>query len=367
MLLHLFDDEKVVNRCIGMFEKALPNQNVFVCIADANNLKHVKQNGNVFFYKDGDTFDKDILKNIDAVIIHFLNCQKVQFVQNYVDKACPCYWVVWGADLYSHILFYHNYPLIHDKSFIDNRRRFLKFLSLFGYRGNTYKKLTNFIKNRVTHIVSSVDYDLMKLYLGNTIDKKQQVKEFEYYPLETVLGDLMDASIVSNDILIGNSASLSNNHLYAFKYLSKLNIGNRRVITPINYAGNENYKSHVIKYGKLFFKDNYFPLLNFLPLQEYNNIITKTSVCIFANWRQEAWGNVVVALYLGAKVFISKKSSLNQYLHKKNYVIFDLEDMTQSDIDSNLKKKEIEHNRALLRQIMSESVIINNIKNIWGK
>lgn len=366
MLLHLFDDEKVVNRCIGMFEKALPNQNIYVCIADVNKLKHVKQNGNVYFHKDGDTFDKEILSKVDAVLIHFLNYQKIQFVQNYVQKNCPCYWIVWGADLYSQLLYFKNYPLIYKSSFLHYKKRILKFLHKLGYRGRTYETIINFIKERINYIVSSVDYDLINSYLGKHIGEKVQVEGFEYYPLETVLGEFINCSVVSNDIIIGNSASLSNNHLYAFDYLSKLDIGKRKVITPINYAGTSEYKSYVIHHGKKSFGENYTPLLDFLPLPEYNRLMTRANVFIFANWRQEAWGNVVVALYQGAKVFISKKSPLNHYLRKKNFVIFDLEDITQKDIDSNLEKKEIENNRVLLKQIMAESVIINNIKNIWG-
>lgn len=366
MLLHLFDDEKVVNRCIGMFEKALPNQNIFVCIADVNKLRHVIQADYIFFYKDGDTFDKEILKKVDAVLIHFLNYQKIQFVRNYVEMTCPCYWIVWGADLYSQLLYFKNYPLIYSPSFLHCKKRILKFLYKCGYRGRTYKTIINFIKERINYIVSSFDYDLIKSYLGNDIGVKPQIEGFEYYSLEAVLGDLIDSTVNSDNILIGNSASLSNNHLYAFNYLSKLNIGNRKVVTPINYAGTQKYKSYLIHHGKMLFGENYMPLLEFLPLSEYNRLMSQASICVFANWRQEAWGNIVVALYLGAKVFLSKKSPLNHYLHKKSFVIFDLEDISQCEIDSRLETKDVEHNRALLRQIMAESGIISNIKSIWG-
>lgn len=367
MILHLFDDEKVVNRCINMFEKAIPSKNIFVCIVNNKHISHVKETENLYFHYKGDVFDKSKLGDINAVLIHYLNSEKIDFIEEYIDESCPCYWFVWGADLYSQILYYHNYPFIYEYSYIGYKQRILKGLCHFGYRGKTYKKITSFIRNRITHICSSIDYELIRSFLGNSLSTKQQVLGFTYYPLEAILGDLMNSTITSDNILIGNSASVSNNHLYAFKYLSKLNIGNRKVITPINYAGTEKYKSHVIKFGKKYFKDNYIPLINFLPLEEYNNLLTKTSICIFANWRQEAFGNIVVALFLGAKVFLSKRSPINSYLREKGIHIFDLEDISQDSINSTLSIDIINNNREILRRFLSEDIIINNIKNIWDR
>lgn len=70
MLLHLFDDEKVVNRTIEIFEKALPGKSIYICFIDEA-PRFVRATDNLYFYKENDSFQRDILKDINKVIVHF--------------------------------------------------------------------------------------------------------------------------------------------------------------------------------------------------------------------------------------------------------------------------------------------------------
>ena len=47
----------------------------------------------------------------------------------------------------------------------------------------------------------------------------------------------MNSEVCGNSIMIGNSASGTNNHEYVMRILSKLDIGSRRVIVPLSYSG----------------------------------------------------------------------------------------------------------------------------------
>ena len=59
-------------------------------------------------------------------------------------------------------------------------------------------------------------------------------KDFFYYPLDIILGkELMNSEVCGNSIMIGNSASGTNNHEYVMRILSKLDIGLRRVIVRV--------------------------------------------------------------------------------------------------------------------------------------
>lgn len=49
-------------------------------------------------------------------------------------------------------------------------------------------------------------------------------KEFFYYPIDSVLWRINAKWVDGNNIQIGNSASITNNHEYAMRPLSKLNL-----------------------------------------------------------------------------------------------------------------------------------------------
>ena len=100
------------------------------------------------------------------------------------------------------------------------------------------KRIENFILNRIDYIVTETtenDYDVLIEYYPKL--KIKPWREFCYYPIEMILGDsLLLKWAEGNNIQIGNSASVTNNHEYAMRFLSKLNLGERKIIVPIRYS-----------------------------------------------------------------------------------------------------------------------------------
>ena len=369
MILHLFDDEKVVNRCIESFEKAFPDDNLYICFHDTE-LKHVKPHRNLHFCGNIDVFDNSLLSNIDRIIIHYLNLKKVNFILKHNLVNIPVYWCVWGADLYNTFLVNRGYSIYYEPQFLGKLHNIKilikKILLKFSIISPTEKYMLNFIKDHINYLVSSVDFFIAKQFLGNYI-KGEQVKNFNYYPIENVLGNLSSQMVNGNIIMIGNSASFTNNHSYAFKYLSKLNIKGKQIVTPLNYGGSPDYIKHIIKQGKRIWTDSYKPLLDFLPLDEYNKLMLSSEICIFSNWRQEAAGNIRIALYLGAKVFMSEKSPFFHFLQEIGVNVFSLENMSQEDLDIPLDDESKKRNRDIIFNLYNEKSTIENIRKIWEK
>lgn len=364
MQLHLFDDEKVVNRAIDLFEKALPNQNIYICFVDVV-VRFVNATDNLHFYKEGEAFQKDKLKDVDKVIIHCLSYRKIVFINTYLPQSIPCYWNIWGGDLYNTILEYRGYPIYYEPEFLGIKFFIRKVLCHLKIYSPIQKTVLNFIKNRVTHFVTNADYDIARQYIGNYI-KGVQVTGFRYYPIDVILGGLADKSVKGNVILLGNSASFTNNHSYAFKYLSNLDLKNKKIIVPVSYGGSLKYINHIIKQGDRKWGRSFIPLQDFLPLDEYNQLMTTAEICIFSSWRQEAFGNIVIALYLGSKVFLSERSSLVSYFKSIGVVVYILEQMRQEDIDFPLSNEIKNSNRKILFELLNEKAIVDNIRNIWG-
>ena len=368
MILHLFDDEKVANRAIESFEKVFPKKNVFICFT--NNIpKMVKPYFNLYYYKDEKYFNASVLKSVTKVIIHYLNYHKIVFINKFIPKNIPCTWMIWGGDIYNTFLVNRGYPLFYEPRFLG--KDYLKILikRLFHKVGlNTPKEkiFLDFIKNRITYFSTDADYEIMQKYIGKYMNGIH-VTGFRYYPIDIIMGNLQNTKVRGNIIWIGNSASFTNNHSYAFKILSKLNIGNRKIITPLSYGGTTKYREYIENKGISIWGQSFKVLKNFIPLDEYNQLMASAEICIFSSWRQEAFGNIVVALYLGAKVFLSEKSSLVDYFQKIGVKIYILEKMAQADIDIPLSYEIRKSNKEVLYELLSVQNILSSIKSIWGE
>lgn len=367
MILHLFDDEKVVNRAIESFEKALPDRNIYICFAN-DSIKFVQMRPNLHFVKDNDVCDEVDYTKVSAIIIHLLTYKKVLFINKYINRKIPIYWIMWGADYYNELLHSHGLDIYYEPHYLGYKFYIKKLLSKLGYRTKSLRIIETFIKERITHCLSSnFEFDICLKYCYSLFCDKNNVSMFFYYPISLVLNpNLLNNFVDGHKILLGNSASFTNNHNYAFKYLKDIDLRDKTIVTPLSYGGNKKYINHVISQGRRLFPEHYEPLLKFLPLDEYNRLMLEAEVCIFSSWRQEANGNVVIALYLGAKVFMSNRSPLYKRYKDMGIVLFELESITEEQLNTPLSIEDRQNNRTILLNRFSAERQIEVIKNIWG-
>ncbi|MCF6130038.1 TDP-N-acetylfucosamine:lipid II N-acetylfucosaminyltransferase [Flavobacterium sp. AS60] len=362
MILHLVHDEKIINRTIAIFEEAAPKDNLFV-VFTRHKLKHVHNQENVILFKD---FEKKYGNTeFSSVIIHFLNSRKIRFVNKNINKKTPIYWIIWGNDLYNKLLYPKGFEL-YDKqsSYHKNTKSFIR--NFFDKLIGKFKiiKIENFISNRINYVVTDAtknDYEMLLKYYPRL--KNIQWKEFFYYPIESILGsDLMQKKVKGNNIQIGNSASVTNNHEYAMRFLSKLNLDNRNIYVPLSYSGTKEYKESVKRKGLEYFGDNFKALDDFLPLEDYNQLMLSFDIAIYGNFRQEALGNILISLYLGAKVFLAESNPVYLWAEKLNLRLFKLESISQTDIDQPLDIQSQTHNRNIILEIYNTQRLKSLIK-----
>ena len=72
-------------------------------------------------------------------------------------------------------------------------------------------------------------------------------------------------------IIIGNSATKSNNHLEAFRLIEHIK-DKIEVICPLSY-GDLKYGKKVIKKGQQIFSENFHPITELMPKEEYNQML----------------------------------------------------------------------------------------------
>lgn len=364
-IVHVATDEKFIDAAYDIYEKALPYQNKFIILL-AENGKKIEYLSSHKPYLFVDTCKDDfevVLKVIEpakVVIFHGLNYQQAQIVTHLREDQILV-WTVFGSEVY-------NNPLLLDKK-IYGPLTYQKYIAGLkatikdGLRALYY----NYVKIKPhpykVGIRAMQRFDFVSILYSEEFEffrKKRLIEhntryiKFTYYPLDIII-NRNSGFVDGGNILLGNSASYSNNHIEAFKVLRKFNLGKRNVITPLSY-GRKDYREDIIKVGESLFSSNFYPLTEFLTLDEYQKVMRSCGIVIMNHYRQQGVGNVVNALYLGAKVFLSQKSTLYFYLKRIGCCIYSIEDdlkFGNQDIFNLLSRKQQERNRELLQRELS--------------
>jgi len=106
------------------------------------------------------------------------------------------------------------------------------------------------------------------------------------------------------NILLGNSASASNNHLDAIDYLSRCNLEGHKVIVPLTY-GNVKYRDTVIQYGREKLGHHFEPMTKHLDLDEFQKVMNSCGFVIMNQLRQQALGTILLLISKGARIFMN--------------------------------------------------------------
>ncbi|WP_434926805.1 TDP-N-acetylfucosamine:lipid II N-acetylfucosaminyltransferase [Shewanella sp. HL-SH2] len=257
-----------------------------------------------------------------------------------------CLWVIWGGDLYYHKLAIKN-TRYH---FFEIFRRFL--ISRLGgfitYVDGDYRKAQNWYGAKGV-LYESITYK-SNIFSGGDL-------------CETVINQTAKNEAVKVNLLVGNSADQSNNHKQIFEQLVKLDIENGvdKIFCPLSY-GNSDYAERIKNLGELMFGDKFYPLMDFMPLEQYNKILDVIDIGIFAHNRQQAMGSTINLLGRGKTVFMRTDTSAYALLTKLKIKVYALDYLSlipQTDEVSIANNKNV-------RNYFSELNLVKQLKNIFG-
>lgn len=371
MNLHIMPDEKVISRTIDLFEEVLPCQNIYIILLNKG------QSVPKYVSKEGDSIKKVVygtkdywsavgnVQSYDNIIVHQLSLTAVDFVNKIEHPRIT--WIAWGADLYGGFLKQRGYKLYYDEKTVlslENKRTpwYWKVVLTFVSHYNYTKRVKSLSK--ISSICAAKgDYNLLKLYYPNeTVNIK--LMDFFYYPLDVIIPQgIQGQEILGNNIIVGNSASSYGNHVEVLSLLSKMNLGDRIVQVPISY-GNPIFADYIEKTGKCLLKKSFEAKKDYMPLEEYTKFLMGASTFIYGNYRQEATGNIVVALYLGSAVFLHPLNPLLNDLREMGCVLFSTEEL-ENRIDYKLTKDERSLNRNIMIQTYNKERLLSLIKENW--
>ena len=405
MILHFVNDEKIINRTVEMFEEQFPGENIFVV---ANRLHHPFKyvNGVPCIYSRGEFLRRiEDFSAPDRIYIHLLNKRKISLLRSLNLKRLKAdgvkiYWIIWGLDLYNNLLEPAGFKIydINSLSIAGVRPSIGNFFALIGRLNRKFSAniIVRFVQKYVDYIVTDTtenDYDYLVRYYPSLACKPR--KDFFYYPVDVVLGEDLHKSLLRSDnednsagngsgadlvggssagnssvcngggnIIIGNSGSASNNHLYAMSKIAALNLGARKVYIPLSYSCIRRYKRCVLEGGRKLLGSRFCPLLDFMPLEEYNKLQLSISVALYGNWRQEAVGNILVFLFMGTKVFLSRRNPVYEWALAHGLKVFELEGITQEQLDTPMTVSEKISNREIVQNSFTKERLLKLIKDL---
>ena len=245
-----------------------------------------------------------------------------------------CHWAIWGGDLYDHQL--------REKNFKWKIREFFK--------KHTIRKFGHFI----THIRG--DYELAKKWYG-AVGKWHDCfmypsNLYRAYPVTPHPHDGIN-------ILLGNSASSSNNHLAALENLRSFAGDNIKIYCPLSY-GDTVYGDEVAEAGKAIFGEKFIPIREFMPFENYIKLLSEIDVAIFNHNRQQGLGNITTLLGLGKTVYMRADTTTWHTLTHMGLALGDSQSLELRMLPSETAAA----NRTIIANRFSERVLINQFRTI---
>lgn len=281
----------------------------------------------------------------------------------HLPKETKLAWVLWGAEIYG-----------RPDTYWKNLAPLTKLINICKYIKDWFVNTANAddvvelkIMRRANFLLCSSRelYEKVKEYTGNP---ELQHLMYSYFTLERLIGEeLLNKISNGNNILLGNSAAIENNHFDIMLHLKRIGLPkNIQLITPLSY-GTPWVQIWVKKIGEMLFGKQFYPLLSFIPRPEYNKLVQSCSVFIANHHNPNAFGNILTSLWLGARVYVSNKNVQTKFLQRLGLHVSIIETGLNSknpNCFKPLSDRERTENRRIIRNMYGSDQMQKNIQNI---
>jgi dTDP-N-acetylfucosamine:lipid II N-acetylfucosaminyltransferase len=339
MNLHLTGDDKFLSNFIANEKEHTNSENLYFIFAANKNIKHTNlSQSNVIAV---DFFVEDVINQIKAheikkIFLHGLHEIFLPIIDLVKKDDVKVYWIFFGIEVFKLPSIEEKLYLNQTKKYIlQNSNKYLRFSlnpiqlrrNIINYYGN--KKKSKNWESTLMQIIAQVDYFCH--FIKEDFDKyiqplNPQIKfiEWSYYRPFLIDHKVKSSSKETKklNVLLGNSASIFNNHLNALddiynKFGSDINL-----YVPLSYAGSDKYINEVCSKGKLLFNQNFNPLLSFMDKKEYFEFMSKIDFAVYYNIRSQAGGNIFWLINNSKAIIMNRESTMMSFLTRIGIKIY---------------------------------------------
>lgn len=342
MNIHFAHNSIFIEKFIHNQERFIPESNNFYYIKEDSNLNYnvstaVVSRRNVCLYFSIKTLIKNLKVNQeDRLYFHFFSIENQKLCLKFSKNIS--YWLFWGGEVYG-------LPYIKNDIFLPITLNFKKIGEKQTFKNVINQSLGLLIRCKLNvglpKAVKHINYfchfvheefdrlkEILPLYKAVYLD-------WNYLVFESELGPSNGSK---NLTLLGQSATLSNNHLDVLS-MYRNELENEQVIIPLSYPINEKYVEEIENF-MIEKKLNHQILKEKIPFSDYNKILNNVKFAIFGFKRNQGTGNIIQLLISGALVFLHHDNPFYNYLKSIGVDVYQLNEFKnrltlEVDIDKN--------------------------------
>ncbi len=362
MILHLLTDEKFTDYAIKQFSAPEMNSE-FVLVPSNNAMEHVKLIDRCTIVRQNSPEFDALLNRLDqytGIIFHgmFWGRWQTPILQN-VPNNVKVAWYFWGGDIYSRHGLEDQFlaPISKRLCHLHDRKKRTAIDTSWEIPMELFQRIDFCLTGE------QEEYEFAKQYTG---------ANFEYmwytcYSLEETVGSLINNRCSGSNIWLGNSAAEWNNHFDVMWSLRKSgllrSLDSGKVIIPLSY-GSPWVRNLVLRYGRFFLGKRMQALTEFMPRNEYNALMLSCSTMIIGYWEPAGQGNIITALWLGMRVYLSEKSMAYDFFKRIGAQIYSIESDLKRYQFTPLSEDVRDENRRVLTKWFSKQHVMEAVQNV---
>ncbi len=308
MNIHLMPNEKFTEKFIELIDRCFDDDTNLVYVYDfGSHFDHV-DSSNARYIQSFDQVDFSLMNGNDKIFVHgFYNNRLIRFLykKRHMFRHNQLVLIAWGGDIYN------------DRIYLLDHKFDIK------TRINEFFKKQVIKKSNIYMTFACADYEVIREYYGG------KGAQFDcLYPsnADIVLLDKLKQERIADQpvrVLLGNSATITNNHKEALDWLSSYREDNIEIVCPLSY-GDKNYAAEIASYGKSLFGDRFIPIFEYMSPEDYSKLLNSIHIAVFNHNRQQGTGNIEILSYLGKKIFISAETTTwEHYVNRDKCVFYD--------------------------------------------
>lgn len=371
-ILHIIQDEKFPDSASELFEAVAPNQNTYMLPGKKGPVRNLSKIEPVRVFKFAFLSKRFIryLSTYDAVVLHSLSPFSLEVLAR-IEIKVPIVWIGMGYDYYDLISGNANQLLKSETWKLCNTGRAENRRGLIAVLKDSARSFLypNAINKR--NVVKRLDLFAPVLEGEHAMVKAVVGEPFPHYIRWNYgkIADLIDGKlggwrINGTNILVGNSAAPTNNHVEAFRLLAKNTLPQQsKVIVPLSY-GDPDYKRHVMNEGQRLFGPQFVPITDFMPLDKYIELLSSCSIVVMNHLRQQAAGNLFISLYLGATVYLDPANPLYREFVSMALTVKPLSELTTESLNHTLEPETVSKHQKVLKKARGRAALEKCTENL---
>lgn len=373
MILHITMNRNFVDYAVDLFEAVSPEQNEYILIENQKISKAIPIDNSeriqIIEYGSAEyTRQEEKMGQYEGVVVHSLHKYYFSLIDA-IPKNVPLVWIMFGTEVYNSFKekfiasMQPKTKKLYFKLSLPVQETLNCYYQYYIAKPKAEKRILSYA-NRIDFIALSQNetFEFLK-----ECGFKASFLDFTFYSIQKTLSDeLREALINGNNILIGNSASYTNNHLDIFELLEDLTIENREVIVPLSY-GYKKVVNAVVRKGKEIWGDQFHPLLEYQERNDYNKTLLSCNVAIMNHLRPEARGNVFTSLWLGAKLYLNEDTIFYRQCISQGLIVESIQEKLNKDNPDALKplkSEQVRTNREILKSIYGGDVVLQQCNDL---